>query len=204
MENIDPRVKSSLGEEEVIFPPYNAIELKEILEKRASVAFRPGALAEGVLEKAAAVAAREHGDARRALALLKVAGEVAERDNSEKVKAEHIDKAEESIEKDRVMDIISSQPKQSQLVLHAILLTATGRKIETGEVYEKYRDLCIHAGQSPLTQRRISDLIGELDMLGIINAKVISKGRYGRTREIYVSISDELLSKIKVKLQEEL
>jgi Cdc6-like AAA superfamily ATPase len=41
-------------------------------------------------------------------------------------------------------------------------------------------------------------------MLGIINAKVISKGRYGRTREIYVSISDELLSKIKVKLQEEL
>jgi len=204
MENIDPRVKSSLGEEEVIFPPYNAIELKEILEKRAIVAFRPNALAEGVLEKAAAVAAREHGDARRALALLKVAGEVAERDNSEKVKAEHIDKAEESIEKDRVMDIISSQPKQSQLVLHAILLTATGRKIETGEVYEKYRDLCIHAGQSPLTQRRISDLIGELDMLGIINAKVISKGRYGRTREIYISISDELLSKIKVKLQEEL
>ncbi|MEM2874268.1 MAG: ORC1-type DNA replication protein [Candidatus Nanoarchaeia archaeon] len=204
IENIDPRVKSSLGEEEVIFPPYNAVELKDILEKRAALAFRPNAFADGVLEKCAAYAAREHGDARRAVALLRVAGEVAERENSDKVKPEHIDKAEESIEKNRVLEIISSQPKQSQLVLHAILLIANGKKIETGEVYEKYKELCIQVGQAPLTQRRVSDLIGELDLLGLINAKVISKGRYGRTREIYVSTQDDLLEKIKAKLQEEL
>ncbi len=204
IEAIDPRVKSSLGEEEAIFPPYNAIELKDILEKRSAVAFRLGALAEGVLEKAAAYAAREHGDARRALDLLRVAGEVAERDSAEKVLPDHIDKAEQRIERDRVMEIISTQPKQSQLVLHAILQIANGKKIETGEIYDKYKDLCLQTGQAPLTQRRVSDLIGELDMLGLINAKVISKGRYGRTREIYVAISDELLEKIKAKLQEEL
>jgi cell division control protein 6 len=79
------------------------------------------------------------------------------------------------------------------------------QKLETGEVYEKYKELCIQsAAQTPLTQRRVSDLIGELDMLGLINAKVISKGRYGRTREIYISIPDDLLEKIKNKLQEEL
>jgi len=79
IENIDPRVKSSLGEEEIVFPPYNAIELKDILEKRALLAFKPNALGDGVLEKCAAYAAREHGDARRALDLLRVAAEVAER-----------------------------------------------------------------------------------------------------------------------------
>jgi len=204
IEQIDPRVKSSLGEEEAIFPPYNAVELKDILEKRALLAFRPGALAEGVLEKAAAFAAREHGDARRALDLLRVAGEVAERESAEKVLPEHIDKAEQRIEKDRVMDIIGTQPKQSQLVLQAILQITNGKKIETGEIYEKYKELCIQTGQAPLTQRRVSDLIGELDMLGLITAKVISKGRYGRTREVYVAISNELLEKIKAKLQEEL
>lgn len=204
MESIDPRVKSSLGEEEVIFPPYNAVELKDILEKRASLAFRPNALTEGVLEQCAAFAAREHGDARRALDLLRVAGEVAERESSTSVKPEHIGKAEEHIEKDRVLEIISTQPKQSQLVLHAILLTADGKIIETGEVYDKYKDMCIQTGQSPLTQRRVSDLIGELDMLGLINAKVISKGRYGRTREIYVPIPSDLIDKIKEKLKEEL
>jgi cell division control protein 6 len=204
IEQIDPRVKSSLGEEEAIFPPYNAVELKDILEKRASIAFRPNALAEGVLEKTAAYAAREHGDARRALDLLRVAGEVAERESVDKVLPEHIDKAEQRIEKDRVMEIIGTQPKQSQLVLHAILQIATGKKIETGEIYEKYKELCLQTSQAPLTQRRVSDLIGELDMLGLINAKVISKGRYGRTREVYIAINTELLEKIKAKLHEEL
>jgi len=204
IEDIDPRVKSSLGEEEVVFPPYNAIELKDILEKRAVVAFKPGAVEEGVLEKCAAYAAREHGDARRAIDLMRVAGEVAERDNAERIGPAHIDKAEEKIERDRVLEIVGVQPKQSQAVMKAIIDADTGKKMETGEVYDKYKDVCTNAGLTPLTQRRVSDLIGELDMLGLINAKVISKGRYGRTREIYITIPTELLMKIKDKLKEEL
>jgi len=204
IENIDPRVKSSLGEEEAIFPPYNALELKEILEKRANVAFKQGTVEDGVLEKCAAYAAREHGDARRALDLLRVSGEVAERENSDKIRPEHIDKAEEKIEKDRVMEIVTSQPKQSQAVFYSIVLLQNGKKKETGEVYEQYCEICKNANLTALTQRRVSDLIGELDMLGLINAKVISKGRYGRTREIYITIPEDLLLKIKEKLKEEL
>ncbi len=206
IENIDPRVKSSLGEEETVFPPYNALELKEILERRAKLAFRKDVLTEGVLEKCAAYAAREHGDARRALDLLRVAGELTERENATKVTAEHIDKAEEKIERDRVLEIISTQPKQSQTVMYSILyiVPSNNKKIETGEVYEKYKEICKELGQPILTQRRISDLIGELDMLGLINAKVISKGRYGRTREIYLTIPKDLQEKITTKLKEEL
>ena len=204
-ENIDSRVKSSLGEEEVLFVPYNAVELKEILEERAKLAFRDGAAEDGVLEKCAAYAAREHGDARRAIDLLRVASELAERENSDKIRPEHIDKAEERMERDRVLEIAITQPKQSQAVFYAILQTfVNGKKIETGEAYEKYKEICQSAGLTPLTQRRISDLISELDMLGMITAKVISKGRYGRTRQIYLTISNDLVTKLKDKLKEEL
>jgi cell division control protein 6 len=40
-----------------------------------------------------------------------------------------------------------------------------------------------------LTQRRVTDLISELDMLGIINARLKSFGRGGRTREISLAVS---------------
>jgi Cdc6-like AAA superfamily ATPase len=52
-----------------------------------------------------------------------------------------------------------------------------------------------------LTQRRVSDVIAEFDLLGIINAKVISKGRYGRTREVSVVTNETLNVKIKTLLE---
>ncbi|MBT7237686.1 ORC1-type DNA replication protein [Candidatus Woesearchaeota archaeon] len=185
--DLDPRVKSSLAEEDLNFPSYNALQLQDILVQRSSEAFKEKIISEGVIEKCAAYAAREHGDARRALDLLRVAGELAERKNDLKVKINHIDEAESKIENDMVVEVISTLPKQSQLTLLAIfdLYEKKGNeKFFTGDVYEIYMDLGIKCGLKPLTQRRLSDLIAELDMLGIINAKVISKGRYGRTKEI--------------------
>jgi len=206
IENVDARVRSSLGEEDIVFTPYNALELKEILEKRASSAFRANAIGSGVLEKCAAYAAKEHGDARRALDLLRAAGEIAEREGVQHILPEHIDRAEDRIERDRVLEITVAQPKQSQIVLYSILelMPNSGKKIETGEIYERYLQLCRQTGSSGLTQRRVSDLIGELDMIGLINAKVISKGRYGRTRQIYLTIPDDMVQKIRDKLKADL
>ncbi len=206
IENIDPRVKSSLGEEEIIFPPYNAIELREILQARAKEAFREDVITEGVLEKCSAYAAREHGDARRAIELLRVAGELAERENLLKITPKQIDSAEDKIERSRIIEIIETQPKQSQIVMYAILLLLEKQdgKLETGEVFEKYKELCKQQAINVLTQRRISDLISELDMLGLINAKIVSKGRYGRTREIYLTISTDMINKIKETLKKQL
>jgi len=208
MEDIDPRVKSSLGEEELIFPPYNALELKDILEKRSILAFKADILEQGVLPKCAAYAAREHGDARRALDLLRVAGEVAERGNSASIDLKHIDLAEEKIERSRIIEIIETQPRQSQIVLYSILLVLEKKSkdeiAETGEVFEAYKEVCKQTGNNILTQRRISDLISELDMLGLINAKLISKGRYGRTREIYITIPNDILERINNALRSQI
>jgi len=203
-DNLDPRVKSSLSEEELIFPPYNALQIQDILNKRVKRAFKSGVIGEGVIEKCAAYAAREHGDARRALELLRVAGELAERDGNDKVKLEHLDKAEDKIEKDRVLDIVASQPKQFQVVLHAIMMLTNNKHIFTGEIYELYKSLCNAIALRPLTQRRVSDIIAEYDMLGIVNAKVISKGRYGRTKEIVLGIPLASQKRVKEILKKEL
>ncbi len=189
-EFLDPRVKSSLGEEEIIFPPYDAEQIHDILEQRAGLAFKEGMLDETVTRLCAAFAAQEHGDARRALDLLRVSGEIAERTKSPVVEEKHVRVAQEKIENDRVVEVVRTLPTQSKLVLLSVLLLSKIRKnnVSTGEAYTVYKHMCNDIGSDILTQRRITDLISELDMLGIINAMVVSKGRYGRTKEISLSV----------------
>lgn len=196
---LDPRVKSSLSEEEILFPPYNATELHDILKQRAELGFYPNILSEEVIPKCAALAAQEHGDARRALDLLRVAGEIGERTGDIKITEKHVDMAQEKIDYDRIIESVKSLPKQSKLVLWSIIQLVEEEKeeIQTGDIYSIYEDKCKDVGLYPLTQRRISDLISELDMSGIINAKVVSLGRYGRTREIKLNLSSTLKNKIK-------
>ncbi|MAF35273.1 cell division control protein Cdc6 [Candidatus Woesearchaeota archaeon] len=205
-ERLDPRVKSSLSEEEIIYPPYNALHLQQILEQRVKLSMRKNAVAEGVIAKCAAIAAREHGDARRAIELLRVSGELAERDGSTQIAIAHIDQAEDTIEKDKVIELVKGQPKHYQATLFSIFDLGTQRKdaLFTGEVYEHYKYVCQQVALRPLTQRRVSDIIGEFDVLGVINAKVISKGRFGRTREIFPSTSQGLVDNAKATLSEEL
>ncbi|MBM3232883.1 AAA family ATPase [Candidatus Pacearchaeota archaeon] len=206
MDHLDPRVRSSLSEEELVFPSYNALQLQDILRVRAEQAFKEGVLEEGVIEKCAAYAAREHGDARRALDLLRVAGEISEREEGTKIKVEHIDSANQKIEKDKMLDIVEKVPKQFQLVL-AAALSLHKNKIEeifTGDVYNTYQDLCQKTRNEVLTQRRVSDILAEFDMLGLINTRVISKGRQGRTREIKLMLPGPIQDKAEEILQKSL
>jgi len=204
--NLDSRVKSSLSEEAMVFPPYDAVQLKDILMERAKIAFSPNAIQESVIAKCAAYAAREHGDARRALDLLRIAGELAERSNKEKIDEADVDAAEEKNESDSIDDIVRKLTKQSQAVLYATLDILRTREppILTGEVYDVYKSICIRTASKILTQRRVSDLINELDMLGILNAKVVSKGRYGRTRELRLPLAEDVVARIENMLKNEL
>ncbi|MEM0449763.1 MAG: ORC1-type DNA replication protein [Methanomassiliicoccales archaeon] len=185
-EFLDPRVRSRLGEEKMVFPPYNAEQLQDILNQRASLAFDPGTLEGPVIPLCAALAAQEHGDARRALDLLRIAAEIAERNNDDKITEAHVYKAKNKIELDCVTEAVKTLPTQSKLVLLGILMNEekNNGRLTTGDVYETYRDLCRVVGVACLTQRRVTDLISELDMLGIIHARVKSFGRGGRTKEI--------------------
>jgi cell division control protein 6 len=191
---LDPRIKSSLGEEEIIFSPYNAEQLKDILYARAAKAFNDSVLAEAVIPLCAALAASEHGDARRALDLLRVSGEIAERSKARSVCEEHVRLASEKLETNRVVEVVKTLPLQSKIVLSSVLVLGrerNKRRFSSGEVYNMYRRLCNHVGVDALTQRRVTDFVSELDILGLVNAVIVSKGRYGRTKEISLSVPEE-------------
>ena len=202
-EFLDPRVKSSLGEENMIFSPYDAGDLRDILHQRVAIALKSNCIDEDVIPLCSALAAQEHGDARRALDLLRMSAEIAERGKAPRIAKKHVRLAQNKIEIDRIIEVVRTLPTQSKLILLAILLQDKHNKnkdsngaITTGEVYEIYKNLSKKTRSDSLTQRRVADLISELDMLGIITARVISKGRYGRTRDIKISSSAEEIMEI--------
>jgi cell division control protein 6 len=197
-EFLDPRVLSSLSEEEMVFRPYDASELRNILLERAKLAFYEGALSEGALSICAALAAAEHGDARRALDLLRVAGEIAERSGTNVVSEVHVREAEKHIEQNRVVEALKNLTLHSKLVLFSVyhLNKVDVNSSVTGEIYEIYSELCGEVGVAPLTQRRLGTLVNELDSMGLLNAKVVSMGRYGRTKKIRLEIPRTIIREV--------
>lgn len=198
---LDPRVLSSLSEEEIVFPPYNAPQLVDILTQRATGAFVDGAIAEGVIPLCAALAAQEHGDARRALDLLRISGELADRDESKQVGEAHVKQAQAKIETDSMIECIATLPTQSKLILFSMLaLEHNGHNVFTsGEVSRVYQAIAPSIELDILTHRRITDLISELNMLGVINTRVVSRGRYGRTKEMWFDANTGKIREVVLK-----
>jgi len=131
-----------------------------------------------------------------------VAGELAERYGSTEIKEEHMDMAEKKIDQDRINETIKMMPSQTKAVLYSVMSMAEKNKgkVMTGDVFGYYKDVCVRNNLRFLTPRRVGDLLNELDMLSIINTQVISKGRYGRTREITLNITEDTVENIKKNL----
>jgi cell division control protein 6 len=198
-ESLDPRVLSSLNEEELVFPPYTVEEIKSILLQRIPIAFRLGVVTDGAVNLAAALSAREHGDARRAVDLLRVAGEIADREGNSLVVDEHVRVAMNRIEQDRIVDALRSLPFHEKLVLLSCLGNSSSSNsggYSTGGVYENYSLLCSRVATEPLTQRRVSGILSELDLQGIISADIVNSGRHGRTKKVRVLLAPKVIKEI--------
>jgi cell division control protein 6 len=184
-DKLDPRVRSSLSEEEMVFNPYTIEQLQRILFDRSKLAFNDDTVSDAAINLCAAMAGKENGDARRAIDLLRVAAEIAERERVFKVEEKHIRLAQEKIERDTNYEVLKNSTTHTKLVIVAIIKSKNGN---TGEVYEIYSSLCTNSEQEPLTQRRITQIISELDQLGLITSNVVSQGRYGRSQRIKITI----------------
>ncbi len=189
---LDPKIKSRLGEEKIIFPPYNTVQLEDILKDRSFEAFTEGTLSEGVISYCAALSAQDMGDARRALDLLRIAADIAERNNDKIITEAHVKFAKNKIELDAVSEIVRTLTPQSKTVLMSIIINTENNNpiMNTGDVFTTYKQISEILESSTLTQRRVAGLISELDMLGIIHARVKSFGRAVRTREIELNTKD--------------
>jgi cell division control protein 6 len=189
---IKPRVKSSLRDREIVFPPYNAQQLVDILNERSKLSFENGTLQSDVIPLCAALAAKEEGDARYALDLLRTSGEIADEKSSDIVLENFVREAKDHIEHNKVTDIVMTLPSQQQKVLESVLyLTNHKEEITSGRLYEVYKDLC---KSDSVSYRRIFDFINELEMLGLISTKTVSRGRgKGRTNIIDLQCDTNLL-----------
>ena len=184
-DKLDPRVRSSLSEEEIVFNPYSVDQLRKILQERAKLAFNEGAISDAAVNLCAAIAGREHGDARKAIDLLRVAAELAEREGVTKVDEKHVRASEDSIERDAPFVALKNAPVHHKLVILAIIKSTNGT---TGKVYDIYLSLSKQAEQKPLTQRRLTQIINELDLLGLVSTDIVNQGRYGRSQKIKLTI----------------
>jgi cell division control protein 6 len=191
-ERLDPRVISSLGEEEVVFTNYNVEQIKKILQERINESFIEDSVDEPALNLIAALAGGEHGDARRAIDLLRVAGELAERQQLDKVTIEHVREASQKMEENKEEKSLKSFPLHEKLVLIAIM-KANGSS--TGEIYSSYKNLCKVVGKDELTQRRITQMLSEIELSGIISGRLIHQGIHGRTKKYKLTISSEMIKK---------
>ena len=189
-ERLDPRVISSLGEEEIVFTNYSVEQIRKILEARIQNAFIKNAIEEPALNLCAAMAGREHGDARRAIDLLRVAGELAEREQAESVNENHIRLASKKIEENKEITALQSYPLHEKIVVIAVM-KSTGSS--TGEIYKSYKNICKGVGQKELTTRRVNQILGDIELSGIITGKIVHQGIHGNTKKFTLEISRKMV-----------
>jgi cell division control protein 6 len=197
-EQMDPRIKSFLKVNELVFKPYDAMDLQKILHIRVQKALKPGAVSEGVIEKIAALASREHGDARKAVGLLAQSAYLAEKQGLT-ITLDLVDQAAAEIEKDKYLLMIRTAPVQMQAAMAGVIQAlGQSRKdhVDTGEAYDAYRAFCQRAGLRSISGRAFGDMIGELDLYSLLRARVSSQGRYGRTRRIACELPPDIIDRM--------
>ena len=189
-EQLDPRVISTLSEEELVFPAYVTNEIKEILEDRIPLAFEENSISGGALNLCASMACREHGDARRAIKLLDVAAKTAELNQDVSITDEHIRLAAQKIEIDKESQQLNAFSLHEKLLVITIMKSPN---ISTGDVYSAYKSLCKITHQNTLTQRRTTQMLNEIELSGLISGKMIHQGIHGNTKKFNLTVSSDLV-----------
>ena len=180
-DRLDPRVQDTLCERELQFPPYEAPELENILRSRADIAIADDAVEDGVIAFCAALAARDSGSARQALDLLRLAGELAESHDHDRISQEHVERARSQLEQERVQEGMRELTTHGRLTLLSVTSKAAKRETpcRTRKLYEEYLALCESSGTDTLSQRSVHNHLSDLRMLGILSAEENRSGSRG-------------------------
>ncbi|ELZ10404.1 Cdc6/Cdc18 family protein [Natrialba aegyptia] len=178
-DHLSERVKSSLSRDELVFSPYDANQLVEILEKRRD-AFHDGVLSGDVIPLTAALAAQEHGDARKAIDILRNAGRIAKKQNATRVTADHVRDAKEKTEADRFNELIEGSPQQAKAILYSLTLlteNSTEKEFPTKIIYNQYKEVANRLDFDVLSERRVQEILQEQNFLNVIQSEREGRGR---------------------------
>lgn len=179
--NLSPKVKDTLCDEEIHFTPYDAAQLRSILQRRAEKAFLDGVLEAEVIPLCAAFAAQDKGSARQAIRYLYKAGELASNGGDSTVTEDHVREAEEIIERKSLEKGIRELTTQDHLALAGVLAREVNNDTpaRTRQVYATYRDIAQVVGIDTIEMRRVRDHLQELDLAGIVRGERRTTGIKG-------------------------
>ncbi len=193
---LDARIHSCLRSQTILFTPYNALEITEILKLRVQKALDPSRVDDSAINLISALASKHSGDARKAVELLSKSAMIAER-NGSRLTIKEVEVAEKTLEVEKTILLAQNLPLHQKLCLAACyaLFLRTKKRVHSGDVYEKYKELAVRMNLGPISQRRLSDIINSLDLYSLIRARIVSHGRYGKTREIENPVGTELAAR---------
>lgn len=187
--DLDDRVKSRMGSSEIHFMPYSEDEVFGILQDRAKKAFKTKP-DNDVLKHCAELASSDHGDARRALDLLRVAGETCDGE----IKMQDVEKSLTLIQKDRFDEIVANASYHMRCVVGAIVSLSIVKEqswAATSDIFKKYTEIV--SDDPPLKYRRVSDLLVELENTGLVVSRAYSHGRGGYGKEYKLKVDPSLV-----------
>lgn len=197
--SLDPRTASVFQPQELLFDPYNARDLRKILKARTD-AFKPGVLTDGVIELVAALSAQEHGDARKAMRLFRMSGELAKKRGDANVTEEHVREAQEKVEKDRFQEFIEGTPQQMKVACMALAAEmdwGNQEYVMTGDLYETYEHIAETEDINTVSIRRFRDILSEMSMHKITELQTKNLGNRGGNNNVHRLLHDpEVVFKI--------
>ncbi len=157
--SLEPRTYSSLSAEEIEFKPYTLEEMKDILQERARYALT--SVENGVVVLVANHAIQNSGDVRVGLQCLLKAGRIAEQENANKVKVEHVKKILREV-KEVKPEIVKENLNENEKSVMEIL--SDGKVWQSDELYRKYSE----SVSNPVTIRMFENYLKHLEELKLI------------------------------------
>lgn len=192
--DLDDRIRSRIGNSEIFFKPYTKEETLKILQQRSEEAFGKK-IDEKVLEECAKISFLEHGDARRAVDLLRVSAEIAAKEKKDLL-VKHVKDASKQIQKDRVEEVISSLSHHSKLICLVLASKTFGldkMQHSTMSIFEKYKK---YVQSEPVSYRRFSELLKDLENTGLIISDTRSNGQKGYRSEFQLVVDPRIVGEM--------
>ena len=192
--DLDDRIRSRIGNSEIFFKPYTKEETLKILQQRSEEAFGKK-IDEKVLEECAKISFLEHGDARRAVDLLRVSAEIAAKEKKDLL-VKHVKDASKQLQKDRVEEVISSLSHHSKLICLVLASKTFGldkMQHSTMSIFEKYKE---YVQSEPVSYRRFSELLKDLENTGLIISDTRSNGQKGYRSEFQLVVDPRIVGEM--------
>lgn len=179
---LDSRVKSSLLPKFVEYSKYSPEQLKKILSSRAKLAFFPETLDDGVISIASGHAAKMNGDCRLGIEALLAAGRLAEKQNSQKVLAEHLKKVFADVDK---VSLERRLQYLSPVEIEVLKCIARHPNVFSGDL-----GLFVESeSKQPVGERMFRNIVAKLDQMGLIKVEEVTGQIKGKSRRIGLKVN---------------